>query len=99
MGGDLDQVEICFPGEVKRLGKGLYAELRPVGVDEAHLTSTDPFIDPGLGGGRCCGDWASLLVVMPVSVRRREDGGRRKATPAGLAVIRPVAHGGGRVGA
>jgi hypothetical protein len=92
LGSYLDQVEVCFPGDVKSFGERLYAELRPVGIDEAHLTSTDSIVDSGLAGGRCCGDWASLLVVVPEPAPLRDDGGRRKATPAILAVIRPVAH-------
>ena len=79
-GGNLDEVEIGLPGDVKRFGEGLDAQLPTLRIDQTHLARPDAIVDPNLVVNRC-GYAASLL--------EREASGRRKATSALLAVDRP----------
>jgi hypothetical protein len=47
VGGDLDQVQVAFPGTLEGLGGRDDPDLLPVLVDQAHLRDPDPLVDPG----------------------------------------------------
>ena len=49
----LNEVEALFPGDLQRFGKGLHAELRSVGTDQADLTSANAIVDAGFVCGDC----------------------------------------------